>query len=311
MTHDAGHDAGGLLVVGSVAFDHVRTPEGEAPEALGGAATYFSVAASILYRPVRLVGVVGKDFPEDAVTMLEDRGIDCSGLSKVEGRTFRWKGYYEGDMNAAVTEETHLNVFATFRPTLNDSHRHPDYLFLANIDPELQLDVLRQVRRPRTVAADTMNFWISSKRDALMKLIAEVDILVLNEGEAVQLTEKTNLVAAARAVLAMGPRVVVVKKGANGATIVNRDNIALVPAFPIERVIDPTGAGDSFGGGLMASLARDGCDHSDFLALRKAAAYGSVIASFNCESFSMDRMKRLTVTEVDERFDRLRYYASF
>ncbi len=305
------NDHAGLLVVGSVAFDHVRTPLGEAPESLGGAATYFSVAASILYRPVRLVGVVGKDFPEDVVKMLESRGIDCSGLSKVEGKTFRWKGYYEGDMNAAVTEETHLNVFGSFRPDLPENLRNPDYLFLANIDPEIQLDVLRQVRRPRTVAADTMNFWISSKLDALKKLIAEVDILVLNEGEAVQLTSHTNLFAAARDVLAMGPRVVVIKKGGNGAMIVNRDHIGLVPAFPLEKVIDPTGAGDSFGGGLMASLARDGCDHMDFLALRKAAAYGSVIASFNCESFSMDRMRRLTVTDVDERFDRLRYFASF
>jgi sugar/nucleoside kinase (ribokinase family) len=298
-------------VVGSVAFDSVRTPHGQAEEALGGAATYFSVAASILHRPIHLVGVVGTDFPAEVVTMLEERGIDCAGLIRTEGKTFRWKGYYEGDMNAAVTEETHLNVFGSFKPALPPALQSPSYLFLANIDPVIQLDVLRQISRPRTVAADTMNFWISSKLDALKALIAEIDLLVLNEGEVVQLTGLSNLVAAAHEVLRMGPRVVVVKKGAHGSMLVTANEIAIIPPVPLEAVVDPTGAGDSFGGGLMAALARMDTDHTDFEGLRKAAAYGSVIASFNCESFSMERLKQLKVREVEERLERLRGCARF
>lgn len=300
-----------LLVVGSVAFDHVRTPAGEAAEALGGAATYFSVAASSLHRPIHLVGVVGTDFPGEVVSMLEARGIDCAGLARVEGRTFRWKGYYEGDMNAAVTEDTQLNVFATFKPDLPPAFRKPGYLFLANIDPVIQLDVLRQIERPRTVAADTMNFWIGSKASELRKLIAEVDVMVLNEGEAQQLTGEHNLVAAARAVLQMGPKVVAVKKGAHGAILANATDFAIIPAFPLETVVDPTGAGDSFGGGLMAALAMQDTDHTDFAALHRAAAYGSVIASFNCESFSMERLKALDRAAVEERLAQLRASVSF
>lgn len=300
-----------LLVVGSVAFDHVRTPLGEQAEALGGAATYFSVAASILHQPVHLVGVVGRDFPAEVICMLEERKISCAGLSRSEGLTFRWKGYYEGDMDVAVTEETHLNVFGDFKPVLPESLRTPDYLFLANIDPEIQLDVLNQVSRPRTIAADTMNFWISSKPETLRKVIARVDIMVLNEGEALQMTETTNVVAAARRVLRMGPSIVVIKKGADGALLASRDHLAIVPAYPLETVTDPTGAGDSFGGGLMATIAREGGDHTDFELVRRAAAHGSVIASFNCESFSMERMKQVTLPEVHARLAELRLFAQF
>lgn len=300
-----------LLVVGSVAFDHVRTPHGENPEALGGAATYFSVAASVLHKDILLSGIVGQDFPTDIVEMLEARGIDCAGLERAEGETFRWKGYYEGDMNTAVTEDTQLNVFGDFKPSLPEAYCEPDYLFLANIDPALQLEVVKQVKRPKTVAADTMNFWIDSKLDDLKKLIAEVDIMVLNDGEAAQLTGEQNLVSAGKAVLEMGPSVAVIKKGAHGAMIINKDEIALIPAVPLETVVDPTGAGDSFGGGLMSILARDKVDHTDMKSLRKAAGYGSVIASFNCESFSMDRLKTLSSDEVESRLSDLRNHANF
>ncbi|HBW47682.1 TPA: sugar kinase [bacterium] len=300
-----------LLVVGSVAFDSVKTPHGEADEALGGAATFFSVAASLLYKPIHLIGVVGDDFPDEIVKLLEKRGIDCRGLEKAKGSTFRWKGRYEGNMNTAVTEETCLNVFGQFQPKVPEEFKKPDYLFLANIDPDIQLDVLRQVKRPRTVAADTMNFWISSKLDSLKKLMAEIDLMVLNEGEAEMLTGKSNLISAAREVIHMGPKVVIIKKGADGAMIVDSSHMAHVPAFPLETVMDPTGAGDSFGGGLMASLAKAETDHTDFPAIRKAVANATVIASFNCESFSIERIKTVTMKEFDERLKILREYSSF
>jgi sugar/nucleoside kinase (ribokinase family) len=300
-----------ILVVGSVAIDSVKTPHGEATEAIGGAATFFGVAATVLHRPVHLVGVIGDDFPNEVVSMLEGRGVDCSGLGRVPGKTFRWKGYYEGDMNAAVTVETLLNVFGDFRPVLPPSFRAPDYLFLANIDPEIQLDVLGQIKRPQIVAADTMNFWIASKRQELLRLIAEVDLMVMNDTEAMQLTSTSNLVTAAREILRLGPKVVAIKKGSNGALLCSATDFALIPAFPLETVVDPTGAGDSFGAGLMAAMARRGADADDFAALRESAAYGSVIASFNCESFSMERLKTLTVEEVEERLSLLRGFAAF
>lgn len=278
---------------------------------LGGAATYFSIAASILYQPIHLVGVVGSDFPAEVIGMFEDRQIKCAGLSRSEGLTFRWKGYYEGDMDIAVTEETHLNVFGDFKPVLPESLKEPDYLFLANIDPEIQLDVLDQVKRPRTVAADTMNFWISSKPESLRRLMERVDIMVLNEGEALQLTETTNVVAAAQKVLEIGPKVVVIKKGADGALIASGSHLAVIPAFPLASVTDPTGAGDSFGGGMMAALAAADADHNDFAAIKRAAAHGSVIASFNCESFSMERMQQVTALEVSDRLEILRTIARF
>jgi len=303
--------AGPILVVGSVAIDSVKTPHGEATEAIGGAATFFGVAATVLHHPVHLVGVIGDDFPAEVVAMLEARGVDCTGLGRVPGKTFRWKGCYDGDMNAAVTLETRLNVFGDFRPILPASFRAPDYLFLANIDPEIQLDVLGQIKRPRIVAADTMNFWIASKRQALLRLIAEVDLMVMNDTEAMQLTSTSNLVTAAREILHLGPKVIAIKKGSNGAILCSATDFALIPAFPLETVVDPTGAGDSFGAGLMAAMARRGADADDFAALREAAAYGSVIASFNCESFSMERLKTLKPKEVEERLALLRGFAAF
>lgn len=306
-----GSEPGSLLVVGSVALDHVRTPAGVADESLGGAATFFSVAATILHRPVYLVGVVGEDFPEEVIEMLSGRGIDCSGLDRREGRTFRWKGYYEGDMNEAVTEETHLNVFGDFVPNLSSKFRQADYVFLANIDPTLQLKVLDQIEKPRIVGADTMNFWIQSKTDELREVISRVDLMVLNDAEAILLTGETNLVRAAEKVLEMGPDIVAVKKGAHGALVLGRDDRVLVPAVPLSEIVDPTGAGDSFAGGMMASLANQNAELGNFDALRTAVGYGSVIASFNCESFSIERLKELQVPMIEERLQALRNYSTF
>ncbi|RMH55765.1 MAG: sugar kinase [Candidatus Hydrogenedentota bacterium] len=300
-----------ILVVGSVAFDNVRTPYGEAREALGGAATYFSVAATVRYRPVHLVGVVGEDFPDDVVKRLTERGVDCSGLEQAAGATFRWSGYYEGDMNVAQTEETCLNVFAEFRPKLPETFRKPGYLFLANIDPDLQLDVLQQVERPRVVAADTMNFWIESKKDRVEAVVEAVDVMFINDAEAVQFTGERNLVSAARELLRRGPRAVVIKKGAHGCLLFSGTEVAAIPAVPLETVVDPTGAGDSFGGAFMAAIARRGADARDFRILREAAGYGSVIAAFNCEAFSMERTLALTEEEVEERLEQLRRVAEF
>src|SRR3989442_9524704 len=244
-----------LLVVGSVALDSVETPFGKVREALGGSATYFSYSASF-FTQVRLVATVGEDFPESHLRLLEDRGVDIGGLQASKGRTFRWTGEYGYDLNEAKTIETQPNVFAEFRPVLGDGLGRVPYLFLANIDPELQLDVLRQMReRPRLVALDTLNFWIQGKRDALRRVLAEADVVTINDGEARQLASEPNLIRAARALAALGPRTVVVKRGEYGALMMTDGAFFFVPAYPLESVYDPTGAGDTFAGGFMGYLA--------------------------------------------------------
>ncbi len=244
-----------LLVVGSVALDSVETPFGKVQEALGGSATYFSYSASFFTR-VRLVAVVGQDFPETHLRLLEDRGVDIGGLQVASGRTFRWTGEYGYDLNEAKTLDTQLNVFAEFRPELDEDRGRVPYLFLANIDPELQLEVLHQMKeRPRLVALDTMNFWIQGKRDALRRVLAEVDVVTVNDGEARRLASEPNLIRAARAISAMGPRTVIVKRGEYGALLMTDGALFFVPAYPLESVYDPTGAGDTFAGGFMGYLA--------------------------------------------------------
>lgn len=319
-----------ILVVGSVAFDDVRTPAGEVRSAIGGAAIYFAVAATILHRPVRLVGVAGRDFPEEVISMLERRGVETDGLARADGETFRWAGYYEGTMDEAVTVSTRLNVFADFRPALPAAWRSTPYVFLANIDPGLQANVLDQVTgaapkrlaprapgRPRVVAMDTMNFWIASRRDDLVSVMRRVDLVVMNDGEARQLTGEANLVRAARAILDLGPRAVALKKGSHGALVAarlpgdRRVRLAAIPAYPVEKVVDPTGAGDSFGAGLMASLAAEGAGVDDWRALRRAAARGAVVASFDVEGFSIERLRRATPAAVDRRLATLREIAAF
>jgi sugar/nucleoside kinase (ribokinase family) len=289
-----------LLVVGSVALDSVKTPFGQVAEALGGSATYFSYAASF-FTAVSVVAVVGEDFPEEHLHLLQGRGVDLSGLQVTKGQTFRWTGEYGYDLNEARTLATHLNVFADFRPTLPEQLKRPSFLFLANIDPELQLQVLHQVERPRLVALDTMNFWIEGKREALLKVLGEVDALVVNDREARQLTREANLIKAALAIHSYGPRIVVIKRGEYGALMVNGGRFFFTPAYPLELVFDPTGAGDSFAGGFMGYLARQ--ERLDEATLRRAIVYGSVMASFTVEDFSLNRLKRLKESEISQRFE--------
>lgn len=292
-----------LVVVGSVAIDWIITPRAERPESVGGSATFFAMAASYLSQ-VRLVGVVGRDFPQYAIDDLRKAGVDTSGLEVVQGGlTFRWKGRYHDNMNDRTTLETHLNVFEQFQPRLPAEFRRSEYLFLANIQPRLQQDVFEQMGRPRLVGLDTMNLWISIANEDLRKVLKNVDVLTLNDEEARQLSGEHNLVKAARAVRAMGPRNVVIKRGEFGALLFDADGeVFSAPALPLEEVIDPTGAGDSFAGGFMGYLARPGIEPTG-ASLRTAMIYGSVMASFCVEGFSYDRLKGLDRASIQRRFE--------
>ena len=287
-----------IVVVGTVAFDTVETPFGRGDNVLGGSATYFSTSASF-FTDVSLVAVVGEDFPDEHVAFLKSRDIDTSGLVSIPGKTFHWSGKYGYDLNEAQTLDTQLNVLSEFRPNLPESFRDAEYLFLANIDPELQLEVLQQVRNPRLVACDTMNFWISSKPEALQNVLRKVDIVVINEGEARQITGEANLVKAARRIVALGCKRLVIKRGEYGVLMFSADSVFAAPAYPLEEVYDPTGAGDTFAGGFMGYLANTG-NLSDE-GVRQAIVFGSVMASFNVEDFSLNRMKRLTYPEIEAR----------
>lgn len=297
-----------ILVVGSVAFDSIETPFGKGDEVLGGSATYFSTSASF-FTGVQLVAVVGDDFPDEPKEFLKSRGIDLEGLQTTPGATFRWKGRYGYDLNEAHTLETHLNVFETFHPRLPEAYRSAEYVFLANIDPELQLEVLQQVKNPRLIACDTMNFWIEGKRDALVKTLGHVDILVINEAEVRQLAEEANLVKASRAILAMGPETLVVKRGEYGVLVFNEHSVFSAPAYPLEEVFDPTGAGDTFAGGFMGYLAAT--NNPTEATIRKATVFGSVMASFTVEDFSLNRMRKLEWAEVEDRFRRFQALTAF
>ena len=295
----AGQSKSSLLVVGSVGLDTVETRAGKRSEVLGGAASYFSVAASFL-APVRLTAVVGTDFPAEHTRLLEGRDVDLAGLERVPGRTFRWSGVYAPDFSTRTTLDTQLNVFQDFQPKLPAAWAGSEYVFLANIDPVLQIAVLEQSSKPKFVACDTMNFWISGKRDALLRLLERVDMLLLNDEEARQLSGEANLPAAARAIRKLGPRAVVIKRGDAGALLFHEAGVFAAPAFPIENVVDPTGAGDSFGGGFMGWLTHEG-DTSP-ATIRTAMIMGSVLASFSVEDFSLDRFKSLDLGQIRERF---------
>ena len=297
-----------ILVIGSVAFDSVETPFGRGDDVLGGSATYFSTSASF-FTGVQLVAVVGEDFPEEPRHFLTSRGVDLTGLQTSPGQTFRWKGRYGYDLSEAHTLETHLNVFETFHPQLPESYRQAQYVFLANIDPELQLEVLQQVERPKLIACDTMNFWIDSKRDALIHTLGHVDILVINEAEVRQLAAEANLVKASRAVLAMGPKTLVVKRGEYGVLVFTEHSIFSAPAYPLEEVFDPTGAGDTFAGGFMGYLAAT--NNLSDETIRKATVFGSVMASFTVEDFSLNRLRQLTWSEVEDRFRHFQALTAF
>ena len=287
-----------VLVVGSVALDSVETPFGKAEEALGGSGTFFSASASH-FTPVRLVGVVGDDYPIDKLQVLAERGVDLTGVERTEGESFRWRGRYRHDLNTAETLETRLGVFSHFRPKIPQQFKKTPYVFLANIDPRLQLEVLRQVEQPKLVACDTMNFWIESRRGDLMLLLPHVNILLLNDAEARQLTECANLIKAARWIMERGPAHVIIKKGEHGAYMFTRDSIFFAPAYPLEDVFDPTGAGDAFAGGFMGYLAKMG--KLDDAHLRRAVVYGSTMGSFAVERFSIERLLEITTPDIASR----------
>jgi len=298
-----------LLVVGSIGIDTIEAPTGIATDVLGGAATYFSYAASF-FTSVRLVAVVGGDFPAEHRRLMESRKIDTSGLEvRPGGKTFRWRGRYSQDMNERETMEVHLNVLADFNPRLPDEHRNCPFLFLANGAPSTQLAVLEQMRSPRLAVADTMDLWIKTQHDELSRLLRRIDGLVINDQEAKMLAGTDNLVRAGRTIQAMGPRFVVLKKGEHGAMFFSRDETYVMPAYPTPDVIDPTGAGDSFGGGYMGFIASNG--DSSPTSLKRAMAYGTVTASFTVEDFSLNRLARIGRDDIDRRFAEYRRMTAF
>ena len=287
-----------LAVVGSVALDTVDTPAGKNEEGLGGAATFASIAASN-YTDVSLVGVVGTDFPPEHIQLLENKGIDLDGLEHAEGKTFRWTGHYHDDINLRDTLDTQLNVFEHFHPKLPDAARKADYLFLGNIHPALQMEVLEQ-SSSKFVALDTMNLWIDITKDDLIKVLGKIDALIINDEEVFELTGERNLVKGARLIQKMGPRIVAPKKGEHGCLLFVDDRIFSAPAMPMEQVADPTGAGDTFAGGFMGYIAHQGT--TDFETLRRAVIHGSVLASFTCEKFGVDRLAEVGQKEIEARY---------
>lgn len=297
-----------VLIVGSAALDTVKTPFGQVEDVLGGSAIYASIAASC-FAPVRLVGVVGTDFPSEHLDFLASRGIDLQGLQVVEGRTFRWSGSYDFDLDQAHTHRTELNVFADFHPHLPEAYRDSDFVFLANIDPDLQLEVLDQVCHPRLVVCDTMNFWIEGKPNRLREVIQRSHIVFMNDAEARQFCGTFSLLRAARDLMALGPEAVVIKKGEHGALLFTHSSHFSAPSYPMEHVVDPTGAGDTFAGGFIGYLASTG-DTSEGN-LRKATVYGSVLASINIEDFSLNRLRQLTREEVNRRYCEFKSIAFF
>ncbi len=288
-----------LLVVGSVAFDSVKTPFGEVEEVLGGSATYFSVSASY-FTDVCMVAVVGEDFPDENIELLKSRSIDVEGIERSRGKTFRWRGRYGYDLNEAHTLDTELNVFADFLPDIPERYRDCEYVFLANIDPELQMEVLSQVKNPKLVACDTMNFWIEGKAEALKETLSMVNILIINDSEARELGGEANIVTAAKKILSLGPETLIIKRGEYGSLMFTDSSIFSAPAYPLEYVYDPTGAGDSFAGGFMGYIAN--IDNVTEETKRQGVIFGSTMASFNVEDFSLNRLKSLKGREIEERF---------
>ena len=302
-----------VLVVGSVALDDIQTPFGRRTGTLGGACTYFATAAS-LYTSVGVVGVVGDDFPQQHIDFLSSRNIDVRGLQIVEGETFSWAGRYGEDLGDAETLDTQLNVFADFHPAIPVDLCRSDSVFLANIDPDLQLEVLEQIEDPHLTALDSMNFWISSKKEALTRVLSQVHIALLNESEVKQFAEETNLLAAAQHILDLGPRALVIKRGGYGAMLVVQsdrfeEGYFSVPAYPTEHVVDPTGAGDTFAAGFMGYL--DQAEACSLGSLRRAVAHGTVVASFTVEDFGIGRLREISMGDIQERYEALRSLTYF
>lgn len=309
MEFEARNGGSSVLIVGSVALDSVKTPLGQVDDALGGAAVYSSVAASF-FTPVMVVGVVGEDFPKDHLEFLESRDIDIRGIQVQSGRSFRWGGSYEYDLNQAHTLFTQLNVFEHFRPEIPQAYRSAEFVFLANIDPELQLEVLDQVENPKLVACDTMNFWIENKRDALVEVLKRVDVAFMNDAEARQLIGTGSIVKAASEIRRLGPDTVVIKKGEHGALMFCDSSLCFAaPSYPLEEVVDPTGAGDSFAGGFIGYLAHTG-DASE-RNIRKAVIYGSTMASHNVEGFSLKRFREIGPKDISDRYNEFKEMVFF
>jgi sugar/nucleoside kinase (ribokinase family) len=299
-----------LLVVGSIAFDSVETPGGAMHDILGGSASHFSVAASFFTKP-RLVGVVGEDFPDEHRRLFAARGIDTAGLVTAPGKTFSWKGRYHADMNTRDTLEVHLNVFGTFEPVLPEAFRDSTHVFLANGSPTLQARVLGQVRRPQVVFADTMDLWIDTQRSDLLALLPRLDGLMVNDSEVRQLTGESNLVRAGHAVRKLGPKYVVLKKGEHGSMLFSAEGVFVAPAYPSADVVDPTGAGDAYAGGVLGYLASENEGPLTPARLRRALAYGTVVASFIVVDFGLNRLKRTDRREIDARLDEYRKMQTF
>ncbi|MBI2095651.1 MAG: sugar kinase [Candidatus Omnitrophica bacterium] len=298
-----------ILAVGSVALDTVRTPFGRVKDALGGSATYFSMSARF-FSPVAVVAVVGRDFPPRHLRLLESAGVDTSGIETDQGgRTFRWSGYYDFDLNTAHTLKTELNVFQSFRPKLSEMHKRARHLFLANIDPDLQMRVRSQMRNAAFTACDTMNFWIENKKKSVLALLKKVEIFLCNEAEARELSGEFNLMKAARWMLAKGPQLVVIKKGEHGVVCVSRNFVFLAPAYLLEKVFDPTGAGDTFAGGFIGHLSKS--PRLNLRSVRQAVVYGSVLASYNVESFSLERVAALKPRQIRRRYRQFREMTEF
>lgn len=294
-----------ILVVGSLAYDTIQTPSGRAERALGGSANYFSLAAS-LFAKVKVVGVVGEDYDQKDYDLLKDRGVDLSGLSKVAGKTFHWEGAYEGDMNEAKTINTELNVFEHFNPQLPEHYKDSKYVFLANIAPELQLQVLEQVKKPLFVGLDTMNLWINIKKEELKKVVSKVDLVLINEGEAKMLTGANNAIAAAPLITAMGPKAVVIKRGEYGFAMYSKDEgYFILPAMPMPSVVDPTGAGDTFAGGFFGYMASKNGDIS-IAHMKQACIMGSMMASHTIQDFSVKALAKVTLGDIEKRLTEYR-----
>jgi sugar/nucleoside kinase (ribokinase family) len=299
-----------LLVVGSLGIDTIETPFGRVENTIGGSAVYISTSASYFITPIRLVGVVGGDFPKDAINFLESREVDLEGLQIVQqGKTFRWGGRYHYDLNSRDTLFTNLNVFEHFDPVIPETYHKTTYVCLGNIDPVLQRRVLSQMEKPKLVVGDTMNFWIKGKHAELLQTLKLVDVLIINDSEARQLAEEPNLIKAAKAIMKMGPRVIIIKKGEHGALLITQTTVFSAPAYPLENIYDPTGAGDAFAGGFIGWLARtDDLTEENF---KRAVIYGSALASFCVERFSIERLKDLTYLEIQDRFREFRTLSKF
>lgn len=297
-----------LLVVGTVALDTIKTPFGKEKDVLGGSATYFSVSASN-FCPVNLVAIVGQDFPSKYIKLLKNKSVGLEGLTIEKGLTFRWEGEYSENFSDPKTLATHLNLLAKFNPKIPKNYQTSKYLFLANIDPQIQMKVLKQVNRPKLIACDTMNYWIKNSPQALLKLLKHVDIFILNESEAKELTKEANLIRAGKSLIKLGPESVIIKKGEHGVLLFAENNTFAVPAFLLETIIDPTGAGDTFAGGFMGYLARS--KKFDKNTLRKAVVYGCIMATFAVENFSLRRLASVTTADINQRINEFKKFTTF